>query len=554
MKLDLFDIDEFVRLNHCKEVTSPVMFEYNKTYTENGLLSYEIFGYTEDERKNQFGYIDLHGNYIHPIVYNMISKRMGGIKYVITGERYAVIKNRKLELVSEDFPGAETGLQFIYDHFDEINWLDELEESEIDSIDKKTRLKFLRSLKKEEFFVRKWLVLPAYYREEAADRSTLGEDINKVYKNLVAMTRSLKMGFSFDIFGDQTRLKIQNTILELYQMTMGPVTGKSLDIDTMELKGNAKNSLLKRHIIGKTIDYGGLTVITSPVISDSKNVKDMPIPFGYVGITLEACLGLFKPFFIHECSSLLTDIFNHYITQGAQVLDIKKIDVNAFSPTNIDKLITRFIKSHAERFDPIELEYTNSQNEKMILTLKIGETDSEAKAKADDFQVRDLTYVDLFYIAALKITKNKHCLVTRYPVTNNKNIYPARIKVLSTARTREVFIKFGDSYGDFALSPYTKYEKYPYIKYEGNPNPKAEAYYELTGTTLLGNSVLKAIGGDYDGDTVFLRGLFSLQANEEAEKLIMSKSNVLGADGTAIRGITKIGKDCTVSLYELTKD
>ena len=41
--------------------------------------------------------------------------------------------------------------------------LSELEESEIDSLDKKSRLRFLRSLKKEEFFVRKWLVLPAYY-------------------------------------------------------------------------------------------------------------------------------------------------------------------------------------------------------------------------------------------------------------------------------------------------------------------------------------------------------------------------------------------------------
>ena len=233
MKLDMFDIDEFIRLNHCKEVTSPVMFEYNKTYTEDGILSYEIFGYTEEERKNKFGYIDLRGNYLHPIVYNMISKRMGSLKYIITGEKYGVIKNKKIEVVPEDFPGAETGLKFIYDHFEEINWIDELEESEIDSLDKKSRLKFLRSLKKEEFFVRKWLVLPAYYREEAADRSTLGEDINKVYKNLVAMTRSLRMGFSFDIFGDQTRLKIQNTILQLYQMTMGPVTGKSLNLDTM---------------------------------------------------------------------------------------------------------------------------------------------------------------------------------------------------------------------------------------------------------------------------------------------------------------------------------
>ena len=555
MKLDMFDIDEFIRLNHCKEVTSPVMFEYNKTYTEDGILSYEIFGYTEEERKNKFGYIDLRGNYLHPIVYNMISKRMGSLKYIITGEKYGVIKNKKIEVVPEDFPGAETGLKFIYDHFEEINWIDELEESEIDSLDKKSRLKFLRSLKKEEFFVRKWLVLPAYYREEAADRSTLGEDINKVYKNLVAMTRSLRMGFSFDIFGDQTRLKIQNTILQLYQMTMGPVTGKSLNLDTMELLGNAKNSLLKRHIIGKTIDYGALTVITAPVISDSERPDKTPIPFGTVGVTLESCLGLFKPFFIHECSNLLSDTLEEVIkVAGKSFYDIKKIDHNVFSPSNIDKLITRFIKSKEGRFDPIEVEYTDNNNEENYITISIGEATNEADAKADKFTIRPLTYVDLFYITALKITKNKHCLVTRYPVTSNKNMYPARVKVLSTSRTRKTYIKFGDSYSGIVSSKYTEYEQYPYIKYEGNPDPKPDIYYDLIGTTLLGNPVLKLIGGDYDGDTVFLRGLFSLEANEEAEQIITSKSNIIGPDGKITRSIASIGRDCTMSLYELTKD
>ena len=65
---------------------------------------------------------------------------------------------------------------------------------------------------------------------------------------------------------------------------------------------------------------------------------------------------------------------------------------------------------------------------------------------------------------------------------------------------------------------------------------------------------MKLIGGDYDGDTVFLRGLFSLEANEEAEQIITSKSNVIGPDGKITRSIASIGKDCTMSLYELTKD
>ena len=48
---------------------------------------------------------------------------------------------------------------------------------------------------------------------------------------------------------------------------------------------------------------------------------------------------------------------------GKSFYDIKKIDHNVFSPSNIDKLITRFIKSKEGRFDPIEVEYIDNNNE-----------------------------------------------------------------------------------------------------------------------------------------------------------------------------------------------
>lgn len=53
---------------------------------------------------------------------------------------------------------------------------------------------------------------------------------------------------------------------------------------------------------------------------------------------------------------------------------------------------------------------------------------------------------------------------------------------------------------------------------------------------------------------LFFRALFTKEANAEAEKLIWKKSNFFFSDGSLSRGITKIGRDCTMSLYQLTKN
>jgi hypothetical protein len=53
---------------------------------------------------------------------------------------------------------------------------------------------------------------------------------------------------------------------------------------------------------------------------------------------------------------------------------------------------------------------------------------------------------------------------------------------------------------------------------------------------------------------LYMRGLFTKEANDEAEKLIYAKSNLLDASGGPSRGIKKIGKEAVVTLYELTKE
>lgn len=53
---------------------------------------------------------------------------------------------------------------------------------------------------------------------------------------------------------------------------------------------------------------------------------------------------------------------------------------------------------------------------------------------------------------------------------------------------------------------------------------------------------------------IYTKPVFSKEANEEAERLIYKKTNLLNASGEASRGLTQIGKDCVLGIYELTRD
>jgi len=539
MKIDLFNIDDFVRINKCPQISNPIFFNFDKTPTSDGLMSYELFGVSDDKRKNIFGYIDLKGNYIHPLIFNMMNKRMGSLRDLLAGNKYAIIMDKKITFVPEDYEGAETGLDFVYDNFEKINWLDEIEEEELDSIDKKTRLKFLRNIKKEEFFVTKWLVIPPFYRGESSENRNLGEDINKYYQELIMRTNSMSAGFGISMFGNETKYKIQNILIELFAESTRPIKGKG--------------SLLRKHLLGKTIDYTSSNVITSPPISNSSSVENMPVKFGYGAFPIATVISLFHPFFVTYLSEFLSKVVKDFALYSLQS-KIKKFDLNQFNSDKAEKLIKEFIKSDEEKFKPYMVEFTGNDDKKYEVTIEVTEYRSKSDLNAKKGIKRKMTLADIFYLIANQVIQDKHVYVTRYPAINFQNIYPSKIKLLTTNKTRDdYYLELeGKSFNDIfnAGKPYTDY---PYIKFEDDPAKSPSTHYKFLNVFMPGNVYLKALGGDYDGDMLYMRGVFTKEANAEAEKLIYAKSNILTVNGSSSRGISKIGKDAVMALYELTK-
>ena len=129
MKLSLLDVDEFVELNHLREVTSPVLFQRGNVPHPDGLVSNDIFGITTKDRKETFAYIDLHGHFLQPHVYKVLKSLFMNLDTIINGSEYYVIDNGKLK---KDENG-ETGIDFLYDNWDKLKWDDKGPESSLNA-------------------------------------------------------------------------------------------------------------------------------------------------------------------------------------------------------------------------------------------------------------------------------------------------------------------------------------------------------------------------------------------------------------------------------------
>lgn len=547
MKLDIFNIDDFVRANNCPEITNPIFWNYDGNPTSDGLFSYELFGFSDDERKNVFGYIDLKGHYIHPLIYTIMTAKMGALGKLITGQKYGIVVDKKIKIVDEDTEGAETGIEFLYKNFEYIDWINNIEESEIDSLDKKTRLKFFKSLKRDEFFISKWLVLPPFYRAESSTNKSMGDSINKLYKELISKTRSMNLGFSFDIFGDESKLRIQNILKDLYLSTIAPISGKNLIFEKNstvgKLAGAGKNSMIRKHLLGKTIDWSSSSVITSPQNSNANTPDQKPVPWGYGRFPLASLISMFQPFYVTECVDFLESILNDFIYMFPN--EIKKIDKAQFSSDAVEKILTKFIKDPNDRFESIKIKYTNKEGKAIEHPFYIYEFKTENDAREfKNYIKRPFNITDLLFMISEEILKDKHVYVTRFPIANFQNIYPSKIKVLTTAKTKDVYLSYS------ADKKIEHYEEYP-IMPETASNKNDYTFYDVM---VCGNAYLKSLGGDYDGDMLYMRAVFTQEANNEAEKLIWAKTNMLNADGSVSRGLSKIDKECVLGLYELTKE
>jgi len=509
MKLHRADIGRVVRINGLKRVYDLSLLDRGVP-TENGLFSNSIFGFSAYERKSIPAYIDLKGHYLHPLSYYNLKTLNRKFESLILGtKRYRITDDGRIE---ED-PQGETGLDFLYKNWSKIKF------KETKSIFGTERQKSLQDTPKT--WINKFIVLPAFYRD--LNINELGrpssDAINDDYLNIIRMVTSVSQQEQYGFVSDLTKGRIQLLLNKIHD-----------EIVDKHLK--SKHGTYKKAILSKSVDFGARLVISAPKI-EGETFKDMHVKFNHLGVPLATICSNFFPLVIYGVREFF---HNEFVYSGKYgYIDDKTGEMkyttlidpeSEFSDEYIIKMVKKFIFGTSTRFESIDIP-KNADNLK--LKLKI----SGRFGKENTSIQRDMTWTDILYIVCTDIIQDsKHVYSTRYPIEDNFGISPFKTAILTTKETTPAII--GDKV----------YKFYPVVK----PDTSSDRLFIDTLTPPL--SYITGYGADFDGDMMSVLGVFTNEANADAERQTKDKKNILTLTNENIRIVQR---DFVQTLYALTK-
>ena len=504
MKVSLVSIKKVIAINNLKRVTNPIVFDRGGIPTPDGLLSTELCGLTTTERKETYTYIDLNDYFLHPKVYKDIKRLDRRIDDIIAGTKNFIIDDNGQIVESEE---GQTGIRFLYKNWDKIKFIKN------DSNPRNERIDMLAAHPKDVLFTKYWLVCPAFYRDvnfKNYDGGKLAHNtLTDKYAKLLKYANLLE-SVNFDFMMYNTQYTIQQCLVDIYNF--------------LKEKQEKKNGVIRKSLLGKSIDYGVRSVITAPRFNLNRKLMTS---FEYTGVPLAQLCSLFFPFVMYYLKRWVADkqVEINGFYNGKKVQDLNIF----YDDQKLKSQVDKFIFSYSERFELVEVPIIdNESKEKEYFDFEaVDENGKEIKRK--------LTWCDIIYQSVYDATLDKHIWITRYPLIDYFGTFPSRISVLSTVDT--MYIKIGDK----------EYDSYPYI--DLSFDKKRVSTYFLD-TVALSNLYLPGLGGDYDGDQVTVKSVFSQEANAECEKIMHSNSNIINICGKNVRATTNEGIQ---TIYMLTR-
>lgn len=528
----LLDIEDFIKKNDVKEISNPIFFNQNKLPTSDGLLSNEIFGITKEERANRFGYIDLHGTFLHPLVYKVWSALDKNIKSIVHGiDNFVIDSNGQFK---QD-PNGKTGIKFLKDNINKIKI------RSTDSTKRDRVIEFL-NISKPLMFITKYPVIPAFYRDVNTEGGKVGVgDINKYYNSIIIASKALAEAQDYGLSLSNSQAgRMQEILLQVYNyFGAGNPDAKGSGVGMP-----SKFGIIRRANLSKTTDYSSRLVITSPELKVEK-LDDIEADMDYSVVPLASLSINFLPYMIFWLRNFFENEFSTRTTYTVHMKDgkVKEIPIQdyqiAFSDERIKDEINRFAHGYSNRFIPIKIPTVDKKlNVYMHFKGKITSSQDAKDNEQGEIINRRLTWCDLLFMAASEVTADKHILITRYPIDSFYNQFPTKVKVQSTIETEPMLVNSG------AMSKF--YKKYPKIREEDIEKDTSNKFID---SLNLCNGYLDSIGGDYDGDQVSVKGIYSAEANAELDQQMNSKIHYIGLDGISVMDV---GKEAKQSLYCLT--
>ena len=530
MKVWLIDFEKFIKVNGLQPVTNANMFDMGNVPTVDGLFSTEIFGVTTKDRKETMAYIDLGGKFLNPKVYITLKRLNRNFEAVVYGTKKFSIQNG--DLVPDENGG--TGLKWLYKHWDELNF------KKNNSKQRSERVDVINNNKKDIIFTSKFLVLPAFYRDvnlQSSDKNPRVPEINDIYARIIRNVKIIEDSNNMDFVIASVTGKIQESLVEIYNLLKEKIQGK--------------NGYIRRYLLGKTVDYSSRVVITAAPYN-ANSVDDQVVDYYHTGVPLSHVCSQFTPFIIHWVTRFFKNeaenMSNSYQTVNPKgEVKIIKLDnpVAYYNSDYIEKHLDNFVHTPSVRFGPIELPVKEEElvkagfpkNRKLYMGFagRKVKGDIDSANKTEEKINRQLTWTDIFYQAAVDVTEDKHVWVTRYPILDYLGTYTSKISVLSTRDTVPMMVG-----GKL-------YKHYPNIDLTLNRSDLDSVFRD---TVNIAPVHLPALGADHDGDQTTVKPVFSQEANEECERILHGKTNLLTVQG---KGTCKIGNEGVQTLYSMTK-
>ena len=497
----LYDIDQAIKVNDLKEVTSSRIYLTENEFHPQGLFSEEIFGQTNNEREYRCGYIKLPIHIFNPNIAKTIILRSGGI---IKKMAYAETRCSLTEdgILKADEEGQYCGLVDLYNIWERIDISKTLNTRSKDNID------ILTKIPKKLLFNDKVLVAPPNMRPIVIRNGRPAKNVlNTIYIGILGLKSVTARTTTRDVY--QVYAKFQNYVVEIYEHINSLVSSKT--------------GFFQQHLMSKVVSATARNVITAPKYDNDNPIVDIY----HTGYPMHTILNMFEPFVKFQMKQFFEYSNIQQIHPIPDEVDSENL-LNIYDDEMIDKLIGIYKLNPGARF---KIMYLDPENTKPITFDGLDITNNTHVS-------RPMTLTDVIYICCHRgvIDAKKMVYTCRYPMGDHYGAFFTYPVLLSTTVTVKMQWQ-----GQV-------FDTYPNV----DPSLNHMKVSTLFADTLTpANSRLKAIGGDYDGDTVKSTGIWSDEANAEAERLMRSKLYNIRME---CRTMFPITVECLNGFYGLTKD
>ena len=187
--ITMINPDEYIERKQCLPVTSHAVYESStERFHPDGLYSEVIFGQLGSrERLIRRGFMYLRTTLVSPHLYRQIMTLKGFYQDIASGKQYAYFDPTTKDFVRtiRDDPNSDTGYQFFISHLLEINF------ARTESAQRNDKIELINKYK-DRLFITKFIILPAALRDVRIHNGRPeSEKINKLYLNLLSLTKSL---------------------------------------------------------------------------------------------------------------------------------------------------------------------------------------------------------------------------------------------------------------------------------------------------------------------------------------------------------------------------